>query len=136
MRNFTKRVYGAVLAMLLLVSLGSSQVFAQTTISGTVTDAETKETLVGVNIIVKGKVIGTITDLSGKFNLNVNQEPPFTLVFSMVGFTSKEVEITGGMSSLNVELREASIMGQEVVISASRVEELSLIHISEPTRPY
>ncbi len=110
-------------ALILLVSLGTGIAFAQTTISGTVTDAETKETLVGVNIIVKGKVIGTITDLSGKFTLNVNQEPPFTLVFSMVGFTSKEVEITGGISNLNVELAEASIMGQEVVISASRVEE-------------
>ncbi|RIW15600.1 TonB-dependent receptor [Algoriphagus lacus] len=123
MRNFTRKIWGAVFTLALLVSIGTSAAYAQTTISGTVTDAETKETLVGVNIIVKGKVIGTITDLSGKFTLNVNQEPPFTLVFSMVGFTSKEVEVTGGMSNLNVELAEASIMGQEVVISASRVEE-------------
>jgi len=112
-----------VLSFALLVSLGTTMAIAQTTISGTVTDAGTKETLVGVNIIVKGKVIGTITDLSGKFTLNVNQAPPFTLVFSMVGFNSKEVEVTGGMSNLSVELAESSIMGQEVVISASRVEE-------------
>lgn len=111
------------LSFALLVSLGTTMAIAQTTISGTVTDAGTKETLVGVNIIVKGKVIGTITDLSGKFTLNVNQAPPFTLVFSMVGFNSKEVEVTGGMSNLSVELAESSIMGQEVVISASRVEE-------------
>lgn len=111
------------LSFALLVSLGTTMALAQTTISGTVTDAETKETLVGVNIIVKGKVIGTITDLSGKFTLNVNQAPPFTLVFSMVGFNSKEMEVTGGMSNLSVELTESSIMGQEVVISASRVEE-------------
>jgi len=65
--------------MSLFLSLGTSIALAQTTISGTVTDADTKETLVGVNILVKGKVIGTITDLSGKFTLNVNQAPPFTL---------------------------------------------------------
>lgn len=123
MKNFTRKIWGSVLSFALLVSLGTTMALAQTTISGTVTDAGTKETLVGVNIIVKGKVIGTITDLSGKFTLNVNQAPPFTLVFSMVGFNSKEVEVTGGMSNLSVELAESSIMGQEVVISASRVEE-------------
>jgi iron complex outermembrane recepter protein len=123
MKNFTRKIWGSVLSIALLVSLGTTMALAQTTISGTVTDSGTKETLVGVNIIVKGKVIGTITDLSGKFTLNVNQAPPFTLVFSMVGFNSKELEVTGGMSNLSVELAESSIMGQEVVISASRVEE-------------
>jgi len=123
MKNFTRKIWGSVCTVALFLSLGTSLALAQTTISGTVTDAETKETLVGVNIIVKGKVIGTITDLSGNFTLNVNQAPPFTLVFSMVGFSSKEVEITGGISNLSVELAESTILGQEVVISASRVEE-------------
>ncbi|MDI1323525.1 MAG: TonB-dependent receptor [Algoriphagus sp.] len=123
MSNFTSKILGTVFTLLILVSLGTGKVFAQTTISGTVIDADSKETLVGVNIIVKGKVIGTISDLSGKFTLNVNQEPPFTLVFSMVGFTTQEVEITGGISNLEIELAESTILGQEVVISASRVEE-------------
>ena len=111
------------LTCFLLVSLGVGSVFAQTTISGTVIDADTKETLVGVNIIVKGKVIGTISDLDGNFTLNVNQDPPFTLIFSMVGYSSQEIEITGGVSKLEVELAESTVLGQEVVISASRVEE-------------
>ena len=124
MRNFTSRIWGAVFTLALLVSLGASAAYAQSTISGTVTDADTKETLVGVNIIVKGKVIGTITDLSGNFTLNVAQEPPFTLVFSMVGYSPKEIEITNASTSnLQVELGEQTMLGQEVVISASRVEE-------------
>lgn len=123
MSNFTRKILGTVFTLLLLVSIGTEKVYAQTTISGTVIDADSKETLVGVNIIVKGKVIGTISDLSGKFTLNVNQEPPFTLVFSMVGFTTQEVEITGGVSNLDIQLSESTILGQEVVISASRVEE-------------
>jgi outer membrane receptor protein involved in Fe transport len=123
MKNFTRKIWSSVLSMALFLSLGTTIALAQTTISGTVTDADTKETLVGVNILVKGKVIGTITDLSGKFTLNVNQAPPFTLVFSMVGFGSKEVEVTGGVSNLAVELAEVTILGQEVVVSASRVEE-------------
>ncbi|MCE2706976.1 MAG: TonB-dependent receptor plug domain-containing protein [Algoriphagus sp.] len=41
----------------------------------------------------------------------------------MVGYSSKEVEIAGGISNLSVELAESTILGQEVVVSASRVEE-------------
>lgn len=125
MQNFTRSMWRVVSLLFVIVSLSAAQVIAQTTtISGTVTEERTKETLVGVNIVVKGRVVGTITDLNGKFNLRVNQAPPFTLVFSMVGFSSKEVEITSeNITNLNVTLAEASILGQEVVVSASRVEE-------------
>ncbi|MDR7128338.1 outer membrane receptor protein involved in Fe transport [Algoriphagus sp. 4150] len=124
MSNFTLKIRPSVFLLIFLVSLTAGKVFGQTSrISGTVTDADTKETLVGVNILVKGKVIGTISDLSGKYALNVNQEPPFTLIFSMVGYTSQEVEITGGQSTVDIQLAETTILGQEVVISASRVEE-------------
>jgi outer membrane receptor protein involved in Fe transport len=123
MSNFTLKIRGTVFLLTLLVSLISIQAFAQTVIKGTVIDTETKETLVGVNILVKGKVIGTITDLSGKYNLSVNQEPPFALVFSMVGYVSKEIEITNGMSTLDLTLTETTILGQEVIVSASRMEE-------------
>jgi iron complex outermembrane recepter protein len=124
MRNFTRKIWEGVFTLVLLVSFGTGLAFSQTTISGTVTDAGTKETLVGVNILVKGKVIGTITDLSGKFTLNVAQNPPLTLVFSMVGFSSREIEITNpNTSNLDIQLGEQTMLGQEVVISASRVEE-------------
>lgn len=123
MSNFTHKFSRYMASFVILVSLSIGTVFAQTTISGNVTDAESGETLVGVNIIVKGKVIGTISDLSGNFSLNVNQEPPFTLIFSMVGYTSQEIEISGGVSNLDVKLQESTVLGQEVVISASRVEE-------------
>ena len=123
MSYITSRMKGSVFLLTLLVSLISVQAFGQTVVKGTIIDAETKETLVGVNILVKGKVIGTITDLSGKYTLSVNQEPPFTLVFSMVGYNTKEIEITNGMTMLDIALSETSILGQEVVVSASRVEE-------------
>ncbi len=123
MSNFTRLVSRSVFSLALLVSFGVSMAFSQTNISGTVVDAESGETLVGVNILVKGKVIGTISDLDGNFSLNVDQEPPFTLVFSMVGYTSQEVEITGGITDLEIQLAETVLLGQEVVVSASRVEE-------------
>ncbi|PZX54899.1 TonB-dependent receptor [Algoriphagus chordae] len=123
MSNFTNKIRASVFLVTLLVSLTAGKVIGQTKISGTVTDADTKETLVGVNILVKGKVIGTISDLSGKYALDVNQEPPLTLVFSMVGYDSQEVEVTSSQTTLDVQLVETAILGQEVVVSASRVEE-------------
>lgn len=124
MQNFTKKLSQGVLTLLAIVSFGFSTVLAQTTVSGQVTEESTKETLVGVNVVVKGRVVGTITDLNGNFNLRVNEAPPLTLIFSMVGFNSKEVQITqSNVSNLNVTLSETSILGQEVVVSASRVEE-------------
>ena len=125
MQKFTKNRWQVVLLLLMMLSFATTEVFAQTTtISGKVTEEGTKETLVGVNIVVKGKVVGTISDLGGNFTLRVNQAPPLTLIFSMVGFSSKEVEITqDNVSNLQVSLSEASILGQEIVVSASRVEE-------------
>jgi iron complex outermembrane receptor protein len=125
MQNFTKSLWRTALLLFVIISTSTSMVLAQTTsISGTVTEERTNETLVGVNIVVKGRVVGTISDLNGNFNLRVNQAPPLTLVFSMIGFGSKEIEITeSNVSNLQVTLAETSILGQEVVVSASRVEE-------------
>jgi iron complex outermembrane receptor protein len=123
MSNFTFKIKVSFLKMILLFFFTSFQAFGQTVVKGTIIDAETKETLVGVNILVKDKVIGTITDLSGRYTLNVNQEPPFSLIFSMVGYDSKEVEITNGITSLDIALDEKTILGQEFVVAASRVEE-------------
>jgi outer membrane receptor protein involved in Fe transport len=123
MSKFTNKLRPSVFLLALLVSLLSGQAFAQTMVSGILTDADTKETLVGVNILIKGKVAGTISDLSGKYSINVNQTPPFTLIFSMVGYNSQEVEILAATASLDIQLGETVILGQEVVVSASRVEE-------------
>jgi len=96
----------------------------QTTISGTVVSTDDGSTLAGVNVVVKGKLVGTSTGVDGEFSLEVAQDPPFTLVFSMVGFTKKEIEITQpNTTGLTVELSEASILVSDVVVSASRVEE-------------
>ena len=51
--------------------LGGTGLVAQTAISGTVTAADTGEPLIGVNILVEGTSTGTITDLDGRFSLNV-----------------------------------------------------------------
>src|SRR5258708_16850232 len=114
------KIYMKMLFPLLLL-VGSAQLLAQTVISGTVKDGGTQEPIAGVNIIVKGKVVGTITDTQGKYNLKVNQSPPFTLTFSFIGFHTEGKEITDANTSLDLTMNEESLLGQEVGVSASPV---------------
>ncbi len=111
-------------SLLLILQFIVHIVVAQTTVSGTITDASNKEPLIGVNILVRGTVLGTTTDINGDFNLNVSSAPPITLVITSVGFERQEVEITqSNQQGLNIQLKESLLLGQEVVVSASRVEE-------------
>jgi len=68
--------------------------------SGTVKDGTSQETLAGVNIIVKGKVVGTITDTDGKYTLKVNQAPPFNPHLFLIGFHTEDKEVTDANTTL------------------------------------
>lgn len=117
------KFYRKALIAALFWMCGTATLMAQTsTVSGTVTDGT--DPLAGVNIVVKGRVIGTITNGSGEYNLKVNMDPPFTLVFSFIGYSTQEVEVKNASTTgLNVTMLEQSMLGQEVVVSASRMEE-------------
>jgi iron complex outermembrane recepter protein len=107
-------------AILMLCAHAAS---AQVTISGKVFDAA-NQPLPGVAIVLKGKAIGTVADARGDFSLSLNEDLPLTLVFSFVGFDSREVRITQPtVTNLRVTLVESESQLQELVISASRVEE-------------
>ena len=98
--------------------------FSQTQISGVVLDKENRESLIGVNIVVKGTVLGTVTDLEGKFNLSVQAAPPIILAITSIGYNSQDIEINdANIMGLEIILEEAVEIGQEVVVSASRIEE-------------
>ncbi|MCE7068275.1 carboxypeptidase-like regulatory domain-containing protein [Dyadobacter sp. CY326] len=111
------------LCPLLFLFLINCAAFAQVNIEGKVTESTTNEALAGVSIQVKGKVIGTITDNKGQFKLTTTTNPPFALIISSVGFQTQEIEVTGGISKLDIKLAEQVILGRELVVSASRVEE-------------
>ncbi|MFT2008100.1 TonB-dependent receptor [Pontibacter sp. 13R65] len=107
----------------LLMATESAFAQAPVTVAGTVKSAKTNEALAGVNVYLKGKVIGTSTDSRGNYSLSTTASTPFRLVFSIVGFESQEMEITESQPNLQVSLREAAMLGSEVVVAASRVEE-------------
>lgn len=84
-------------------------------ISGTVMDAETGETLPGVNIIIKGTTKGTTTDLDGKFSLTVDAGE--SLVFSYVGYDRQEI-LVQNQTELTVRMQLDSESLGEVVVTA------------------
>ncbi|MGN8225977.1 TonB-dependent receptor [Gracilimonas sp. BCB1] len=126
MSNMIQRVFTLCVILTLCVcttSAYASNIEDETVISGIVTDTE-GEPLAGVNIRVDGKVIGTSTRPDGTFSLTVQQDPPLTLIVSIVGFTSQRVEITeSNVDDLEITLEEETISGGDLVVSASRVEE-------------
>lgn len=83
-------------------------------ISGKVTDAETDEPIPGVNVLVKGTMNGTITDIDGNYSLTATDESD-TLVFSFIGYTAREVPINN-QSVINVQLSVGNTFLDEVAI--------------------
>src|SRR5690554_2291574 len=103
------RLYLFLLA-LLLSTAGTAQ---QQIVAGTVTDAGTNDPLPGVTIAVTGTNRGTITDFNGNYSLEASEGE--TLVFSFVGYTSREV-VVGRGNILNVQLDQSVVGLDEVVV--------------------
>jgi iron complex outermembrane recepter protein len=96
--------------------------FAQVTVSGTVKDGGSNSPLLGTTVRVKGRATGTTTDLNGFYKLSVDSPAPVVLVFSSIGYKTVEKSISGS-STVDVSLEEETLLANEVVVSASRVEE-------------
>jgi iron complex outermembrane receptor protein len=92
-------------------------------ISGIVTAQDGTEPLNGVAVQIKGKAIGTVTDGKGAFVLRVKERPPFTLAFTSIGYTPKEITVSGTDARVNVALATRTVLENEVVVTASRVPE-------------
>ena len=70
--------------------------------------------VIGASVVEKGTSNGVVTDLDGKFSLNV--KPGATLIISFVGY--KQQEVKAGNTPLNIVLEEDSKMLSEVVVTA------------------
>jgi len=102
--------YATVVLPLLFFSLWS---YAQTSmIRGTVID-EKGESMVGVNVVIKGTTTGTITDVDGKYQLQA--EAKSTLDFSFIGYKNQSV-LVGNQKVINVSLLPTDVAVDEVVV--------------------
>jgi outer membrane receptor protein involved in Fe transport len=102
-------------------------IFAQSvTVTGRIHNGDNQESVPAASVVVKGGKGGTYSDNHGNFKLTVDHAAPFTLIFSSIGFETKEVLVESTNSSIEVELKPASVMGTEIVVSATRSQIRSL----------
>lgn len=112
------KVFGCVLLLLLgsgpmLGAVAEANQARQ--VQGVITDRQ-GETLPGVNVVVKGTSVGVISDMDGKFSLQV-PSPKSVLIISYVGYETYEV-IVGNKTSFNIVLDDQMTALDEVVIVA------------------
>lgn len=124
-KSLNQEKLNKLIALVVLMILVRSSAVAQDLIeiSGFVTSQEKHEPLPGVAISIKGTVTGTTTSNEGSFTLRTKQKLPFTLLFTSIGFAPQEVQINSLGSKLEVALATQTVLGNEVVITASRVPE-------------
>lgn len=109
-----------ILSFILITSL----VFGGTTgkLSGKVTDSDTKEPILGVNIIMEGTNFGAATDINGHYIINNIPPGEYTVTFSAVGYQKKsfiKVKISVDFTTkLDVDLGTEAIQMEAVVVEA------------------
>ena len=125
--GFKKLLFFKVSVLLFLLSSTANIVFAQGNnlieISGQVVDQTTKAPLQSVSVHIKGTIAGTITNDKGDFRIKTKNIFPLTLVFSSMGFQTQEFEVQSSSSNLAISLITQTVLGNEVVVTASRVAE-------------
>ncbi len=109
-----KTKFSGILTLLLAFVVQAT--FAQKTVSGTV--SEENGPLPGANVIIKGTSTGTQTDFDG--NYSIQASPSDVLVFSFVGFKSKEVAV-GAQSTIDVSLAIDNAL-DEVIVTAQGIK--------------
>jgi outer membrane receptor protein involved in Fe transport len=122
MKTLTRAVFAFLLSFLFINrNFGQSQ-----NVSGKINNGETKEGIPAASVILKGGTTGTYSDSHGNFKLPVNHSFPFTLIISSIGYETKEWVVESASAVLEIELQPASVIGTEVVISATRSQIRSL----------
>ncbi|MDR1090336.1 MAG: TonB-dependent receptor [Prevotella sp.] len=84
------------------------------TVSGTVYDVD-GEPLLGVNVFVKGTTTGVVTDINGKFSVNISGNQA-TLTFSFLGYAPLDIRVKPGDNNLIVHMKEDVQLLEEVVV--------------------
>jgi len=102
--------------LFLVCLLGLQSLYAQTTITGKVTDALDGSALPGVTVIEKGTSNGTASDFDGNYTIEVSNENAI-LRFSFVGYSDQEIAVDG-KNVINVSLVQSAESLDEVVVTA------------------
>ena len=110
------RYYERSLILILMLFSASVMQAQNRTVKGTVSDAQ-GEPIIGANVVIVGGTKGVITDLDGKYSIQV-PENGAVLKFSYIGFKTKSFNVVKGKNVLNVTLEEDAVMLEQTVVTA------------------
>jgi TonB-dependent receptor len=113
------------LLLFLVFLTGSTLVFAQNgSISGVVTDSQSKEPVIGASVLIQGTQVGTMTDIEGKFSIPNVKPGTYSLAISFITYTTNvipDVVVEGGkVTEIQVPMEEGSTALDEVVVTGTR----------------
>jgi iron complex outermembrane receptor protein len=119
------------LLFMILVILSPSAIIAQTTITGTIVDQQTKEPVPGVVVLVKGTNNNTTSNDFGKFSIS-SENTITVLSFSRIGYVSKNVMVSANtktlyilLTSSPVQLTGVEIVGNSQILNSQSVGKLT-----------
>ena len=119
----------------LLFVLSSVLVFAQNTISGTVTDATTGDALPGANVVVEGTNMGAAASSDGSYSISNVPDGSYTVKASVIGYAdqSKSVNVSGA-STVNFSLAVEALGLSQVDVVSSRSDERAPVAFTTVTK--
>ena len=117
MKHFTNHIMRGCLFVMLVLCTGL--LVAQSTVTGTITDAESGDPLIGASVIVTGTSVGTVADIDGNYSLSVpgNAE---SLTFSYTGYAEQTIALNG-RTVVDVELTSGELLEEVVVVGYGTV---------------
>jgi TonB-linked SusC/RagA family outer membrane protein len=102
------------LGLVLMFTFGAT--WAQRTVTGTVTGADDGTPIPGVNVLLKGSSVGTVTDIEGNYQIAVPDDGS-VLVFSFIGLVTEEV-LVGNQSTINMIMSADLQQLEEIIVTA------------------
>ena len=117
MKLITSHIMRGCLFALLVLFTGA--LMAQTTVSGTITDADNGDPLIGASVLVTGTSTGTVTDFDGNFTLNVPANAE-SLTISYTGYGTQTIALDG-TTSFNIQLAPGELLDEVVVVGYGTV---------------
>lgn len=109
-----------ILFLAISCTLLPTMLMAQRTISGTITDADSGEPLIGASILVTGTTSGTVTDIDGNYTLNIPDGKQL-LTISYTGYAPIEKDI-GNLSRLDIQMTAGEVLDEVVVIGYGTIK--------------
>ena len=125
MKFITKQNKFVYFLIIFLCQISVSIVSAQNEVSsliGIITD-EKKEPIPGATVKIIGTNSETVTDTDGKFLIKTRSKFPLSVEFRSIGFDIRTLEVLNAQANLAIELKTQNVLVNEVVVSASKIEE-------------